>query len=109
MVGYGVFNEKYISDVTMIKPKSVIAVSKQTNLLEYLKTTWSFTPCSSNPAHCWVVFEIDFKFKSALYNHVSDMFLQEIINSMVSAFEGRCRKTFCKEEKEKRRGIDTCN
>lgn len=109
VVGYGVFNEKYISDVTMIKPKSVIAVSKQTNLLEYLKTTWSFTPCSSNPAHCWVVFEIDFKFKSALYNHVSDMFLQEIINSMVSAFEGRCRKTFCKEEKEKRRGIDTCN
>ena len=109
IVGYGVFNEKYISDVQLIRPKSVIAVSKQTNLLEYLRTEWSFTPCSSNPNHCWVTFAIDFKFKSAVYNHVSDMFLQDIINSMVSAFEGRCRKEYCKVEKDKMRGMDTCN
>lgn len=109
VVGYGVFNEKYISDVELIRPRSVIAVSKQTNLLEYLRTEWSFTPCGSNPNHCWVTFAIDFKFKSALYNQVSDMFLQDIIDSMVSAFEDRCRKEFCKVEKDKRRGTDTCN
>jgi ribosome-associated toxin RatA of RatAB toxin-antitoxin module len=109
VVGYGMFNEKYISDVELIRPSSVIAKSKQTNLLEYLTTKWSFSPCSSNPLHCWVTFEIDFKFKSALYNQVSDMFLQDVINSMVSAFEGRCRKEFCNVEKEKKRGTDTCN
>jgi coenzyme Q-binding protein COQ10 len=109
VVGYGMFNEKYISDVELIRPSSVIATSKQTNLLEYLRTKWSFSPCSSNPLHCWVTFEIDFKFKSALYNQVSDMFLQDVINSMVSAFEGRCRKEFCNVEKEKKRGTDTCN
>ena len=109
VVGYGLFNERYISDVELDYPKSIIAVSKQTNLLEYLQTKWSFTPCSTNPLHCWVVFEIDFKFKSPLYNHVSDMFLQEIVNSMVSAFETRCRKEFCVQEKDKKRGMDTCN
>lgn len=108
-VGYGLFHEKYISDVQLVRPKSVVATSRQTNLLEYLKTTWTFSPCSSNPLHCWVVFEIDFKFKSAMYNSVSDMFLQDIINSMVSAFEGRCRKKHCRIEKEKSRGLDTCN
>ena len=109
VVGYGMFNERYISDVQLEWPKSIIAVSKQTNLLEYLQTKWSFTPCSTNPNHCWVIFEIDFKFKSPLYNHVSDMFLQEIVNSMVTAFETRCRKEFCNQEKDKKRGMDTCN
>lgn len=109
VVGYGIFNEKYISDVELKYPSSIVAVSKQTNLLDYMTTKWSFSPCSSNPRHCWVIFEIDFKFKSALYNQISDMFLQDIINSMVSAFEGRCRKEFCHIEKEKKRGSDTCN
>jgi ribosome-associated toxin RatA of RatAB toxin-antitoxin module len=108
-VGYGVFKESYISVVTLDRPKSVIAVSKQTNLLEYLETKWHFTPCSSNARHCWVTFEIDFKFKSVLYNSVSDMFLQDIINSMVKAFEEQCRKEFCHIEKGKSRGSDTCN
>ena len=109
VVGYGIFNEKYISDVELKYPSSIVAVSKQTNLLEYMTTKWSFSPCSSNPRHCWVIFEVDFKFKSPLYNQISDMFLQDIINSMVSAFEGRCRKEFCHLEKEKKRGSDTCN
>ena len=92
VVGFGYFNEKYVSVVKLDKPKSVIAVSRQTNLLEYLKTEWSFAPTSSDPKKCWVTFKIDFKFKSPLYNQISDMFLQDVINRMVKAFEDQCRK-----------------
>ena len=103
VVGFGYFNEKYISVVQLDKPRSVKAVSKQTNLLEYLKTEWSFAPSSSDPKKCWVTFKIDFKFKSPLYNQISDMFLQDVINRMVKAFEDQCRKEFAEKNR------DTCN
>jgi ribosome-associated toxin RatA of RatAB toxin-antitoxin module len=105
VVGFGYFNEKYISIVKLNRPKSVIAESKQTNLLEYLKTEWSFAPTSNDPKKCWVTFKIDFKFKSPLYNQVSDLFLQDVINRMVKAFEEQCRKEFAEKTLTK----DTCN
>lgn len=108
-VGYGLFNEKYISVVRLDHPKSVIAESRQTSLLEYLKTEWHFSPCSNNPKHCWITFEINFKFKSPIYSQISDMFLQDVVNSMVKAFEDQCKKEFCHHEKNKSRGSDTCN
>ena len=103
VVGFGYFNEKYISVVKLDRPRSVVAVSKQTNLLEYLKTEWSFAPTSSDPKKCWVTFKIDFKFRSPLYNQISDLFLQDVINRMVKAFEDQCRKEFAEKNR------DTCN
>ena len=94
VVGFGYFNEKYLSVVTLDCPRSVTAISKETNLLEYLRTEWKFTPSKSDPSKCWVSFQIDFKFRSALYNQVSDMFLQDIVKNMVQAFEAQCRKRF---------------
>jgi ribosome-associated toxin RatA of RatAB toxin-antitoxin module len=94
VVGFGYFNEKYISEVTLSHPTSVIAVSRQTSLLEYLRTEWKFTPSKSDPQKCWISFQIDFKFKSALYNQVSEMFLQEIVKNMVHAFETQCQQRF---------------
>lgn len=105
VVGFGYFNEKYVSVVKLDRPRSVIAVSKQTNLLEYLKTEWSFAPTSNDPKKCWVTFKIDFKFKSPLYNQISDMFLQDVINRMVKAFEEKCRKEFAEKSSLK----DTCS
>ena len=105
VVGFGYFNEKYVSVVKLDRPRSVIAVSRQTNLLEYLKTEWSFAPTSNDPKKCWVTFKIDFKFKSPLYNQISDMFLQDVINRMVKAFEEKCRKEFAEKSTLK----DTCN
>lgn len=96
VVGFGYFQERYISVVEMDRPRKVIATSKETSLFEYLRTEWRFTPNLTDPRKCWVTFEVEFKFKSALYNQAADMFLKEVVNKMVAAFEGQCKKEFPK-------------
>jgi ribosome-associated toxin RatA of RatAB toxin-antitoxin module len=97
-VGFNVFAEKYVSKVEAVEPTSVTAISSQTNLFEYLRTEWKFTP-ASDPSTTWVTFQVDFKFKSAMYNQLSTLFLQEVVTKMVKAFEQRC-VTVCIEHKE---------
>ena len=61
VVGYQIFSERYISNVTLNEPVSVIAVSNQTNLFEHLRTEWKFSP-SQDSKCCWVTFQVDFQF-----------------------------------------------
>ena len=91
VVGFGLFKEKYVSNVTLNFPTSVIAVSNQTNLFEHLRTEWRLSPLTSDPQSCWIVFQIDFKFKSTIYNNVSNLFFQNIVDNMIKAFESRCK------------------
>lgn len=97
-VGFNIFAEKYTSKIEVLEPTFVSAVSTQTNLFEYLRTEWKFTP-ASDPSATWVTFQLEFKFKSAMYNELSRLFLQEVIAKMVKAFEQRC-KTVRLEQKE---------
>jgi ribosome-associated toxin RatA of RatAB toxin-antitoxin module len=94
-VGFDVFTEKYTSHVQLQPYSSIIATSKDTKLLEHLHTEWKFAPSASNPlSSCWVTFRVEFQFKSSLYSHISDLFMREVTNNMVKAFEGRCRAVY---------------
>jgi len=89
-VGFNIFTEHYISNVTVDEPNQVNAVSTDTILFEYLKTEWKFTP-ASDPSSTWVTFQVDFQFKSSLYNEVAKLFMTEVVGQMVQAFENRCK------------------
>jgi ribosome-associated toxin RatA of RatAB toxin-antitoxin module len=89
-IGYLLFKESYISVVKCKPYESIVATSNQTNLFEFLKTEWNFQS-GKDPSTCWVTFQIDFKFKSDLYNKVSEMFFLDIVHHMVAAFENRAK------------------
>lgn len=97
-VGFSLYSERYTSTINLLKPSSVIATSTDTKLFNYLKTNWKFVP-AKNPATTWVVFEVEFQFKSSLYNEVSKLFMQEVTSKMVTAFEQRCVLISSKERK----------
>lgn len=90
VVGFGMFEECYTSDVLVDPGLSVSATSQETNLLEYLHTQWEFTPTKSNPNQCWVNFKVEFQFKSRLYNEFAGIFMNEVVSKMVGAFEKQC-------------------
>lgn len=93
-VGFGIFTEKYISHVSLHRDRQVTAVSNQTNLFQNLKTEWKFTSSGRESRECWVSFHINFQFKSAVYNRLSELFLQDVIKNMVQAFEDQCKKRY---------------
>jgi hypothetical protein len=41
-----------------------------------------------------MTFYVDFAFKSPLYRHVASLFFEEVVEKMMGAFEGRCRKLY---------------
>ena len=88
LVGFGMFNEKYVSDVVLDPNTSISATSQDTKLLESLHTHWEFKP-AKNPQHCWINFKVEFQFKSKLYNEFAGIFMDEVASKMVGAFEGR--------------------
>lgn len=89
-VGFKYLTEQYVSQVQLQPPKVVTAQSNQTNLFEFLRTEWKFTP-AQDPNCTWVSFQVDFKFRSALYNELSEFFMSEVVHNMVKAFEERCK------------------
>lgn len=93
VVGFGIFTESYISSVRLFPNHAVKAVSRDSNLFQTLNTEWKFSP-ASNPKHCWVTFQIDFQFKSSLYNIVSEKFLDEVVKKMVEAFQLQCERRY---------------
>ena len=97
-IGFGILNEKYTSKVSFIRPSTIIATSHQTHVFDYLKTEWKFTP-SNDPAKSWITFQLDFKFHSELYSSICDLFMQQVVNKMVHAFETRCALVYSKNRR----------
>lgn len=93
VVGFGIFTERYTSHVTLVNPSKVIAVSSETTLFQHLKTEWQFSR-AKDPKSCWVTFQVDFEFRSAVYNKLSEVFLKEIVDNMVEAFQSECKKKY---------------
>lgn len=99
-VGYSLFHERYISIVSIQPPTRVTAMSNQTNLFEFLRTDWEFHPARDGQS-TWVTFQVEFQFKSALYNRISELFFQDIINHMVAAFENRCKELYTRDARQR--------
>ncbi len=96
-VGFEMFTEKYVSNVILHNnnDKSNISkieiLSKDTAVLEHLSSVWAFSPVKDDDSMCIVDFEVSFKFKSSLYDSVSDLFMTQVAQQMVNAFEKRCQ------------------
>lgn len=62
-------------------------------LFDHLDSTWVMEQ-GPTPHSCWLTFDVDFAFRSALHGYVADMFFAEVVKRMVGAFEGQCDKRF---------------
>lgn len=61
----------------------------ESTLFSHLNSEWKFA-AGPTPHSVWLEFEIDFAFKSPLYRQVASLFFEEVVQRMMSAFEGRC-------------------
>ncbi|OZJ06857.1 hypothetical protein BZG36_00144 [Bifiguratus adelaidae] len=82
-VGYKMFSEKYVSKVTCVYPRKVIAQASDASMFKRLDTTWEFlaVPSSSTPS-TKLRFSIDFEFTSPLHAHASELFFDQVSKQM---------------------------
>ena len=94
-VGFKHFQESYKSKVTLTQ-NVIKADSFDSSVFDILKTSWTFQPIPANDTittnsnmRCALKFECEFRFKSLLYNQMSDLVLERVGREMVGAFEIR--------------------
>lgn len=87
-VGFGKVTEKYNSTVTCIEPHLVKAVCTDGMLFNSLLCIWRFAPGKKSQT-CVIDFQVSFEFRSLIYSQLANMVFNEIIKTMVDAFEKR--------------------
>lgn len=97
VIGFPPINESYTSKVTMIYPRIVKAECREGRLFDHLDTLWLFSPgLKNNSDTCVIDFSLSFKFKSAIYSQLSNLFFNEIVRQMENAFLQEARRRYGK-------------
>ncbi|CAN4122680.1 unnamed protein product [Withania somnifera] len=89
-IGFKFLVESYVSHVELNRPKYIKTTATDTGLFDHLINIWEFNP-GPTPGSCNLHFLVDFKFQSALYGQVANMFFKEVVSKLVGSFHDRCR------------------
>jgi coenzyme Q-binding protein COQ10 len=104
-IGFRLFNEKYLSNVTLVPGESVTAEAVTgeaakaagrgggSGLFERLVSTWKFSP-GAHANECVVDFDIDFRVGSVIHAQAVGLFFEEVSRMQINAFEERCDRLY---------------
>ena len=95
VIGFGLFQESFRSQVTLDRPRQV-KVHAIDGPLEHLTNTWTFTP-TIDKTH--VDFVIDFQFKSHMLDHIVNGMFYQAATQMMSAFESRVHLVHMRQQR----------
>lgn len=102
-VGFRFLSEKYTSVITLDPDRSVSADVPHSNLFDYLITDWTFRPGPSGSTN--LTFYVEFAFRNPVYQRVTNLFFEEVVRRMVSAFEHQCVRKYRAPEHVEATGI----
>ena len=91
VVGYKMFREKFSSKVIVTEPDS-IHIEYLKGPLKHLKNHWRFI--REPDGSCMIDFSVEFEFKNSALQGIAQVFFQEVIKRMVSAFESRAQEIY---------------
>ena len=101
-VGFRFLSESYSSVITLDRPRSVKVDVPTSSLFEYLINDWEFIP---HPKGTELYFKVHFAFRSRLYQQMSNLFFEDVVKKMVSAFENRCHVLHQAKRERRRRSV----
>ena len=99
VVGHGPLREKFVTRDVLDRPHS-IEVSYLRGPFRHLHNSWVFAPAEGGST---VSFEVEFEFRSRLFERLMGRFFGEAVRRMVAAFERRARDIYGKPKERPRR------
>jgi coenzyme Q-binding protein COQ10 len=97
-VGWRNIEEEFVCDLHCEPHHLVVAESTTHSLFEHLYTKWTVEP-NERRNSCDMSLELEYKFKSELYNKMSSMFAKSVSDLVIGAFDKRARELRRRERK----------
>ncbi|MEX1147811.1 MAG: type II toxin-antitoxin system RatA family toxin [Sphingomonadales bacterium] len=97
VIGFRMFRERFTSRVRYNDPEW-IEVDYVKGPLKHLHNRWRFE--EAEDGHCVIDFEVDFEFRSALFEKLVGALFTEAVHRMVMAFESRARELYARPADE---------
>jgi coenzyme Q-binding protein COQ10 len=91
IIGYKMFQEKFVSEVTLDRPHA-ITVQYRSGPLSHLSNAWEFKP--KGRKGCEISFHVDFDFHSPFLRVAMSLFFDKALSKMVEAFEARAKDLY---------------
>ena len=91
VIGYKVFRERFVSEVTLDRPRRLDVIYRE-GPFRYLSNHWIFEPAAGGA--CEIDFYVDFEFHSKLMQKMIGVVFNEAVKIMVSAFEKRAGEIY---------------
>ncbi|WP_420404950.1 type II toxin-antitoxin system RatA family toxin [Nisaea sp.] len=91
IIGYKMIRERFTSRVTLSPEKNRIDVEYADGPFRYLNNHWVFEPHDDG---CMIDFYVDFEFKSRMLQKIIEVFFNEAVRRMVTAFESRAYELY---------------
>jgi coenzyme Q-binding protein COQ10 len=94
VVGFKMFRERFTSKVVLEQPGS-IGVVYVSGPLKHLTNSWRFTPEAGGTR---IDFEVDFEFRSRLFETMVGALFSEAVKRMIHAFEKRAHELYASDK-----------
>lgn len=91
VIGYKMIRERFTSKVTLSPERNRIDVEYADGPFKYLNNHWVFEP---HDGGCMIDFYVDFEFKSRMLQKIIEVFFNEAVRRMVTAFESRAYELY---------------
>lgn len=91
VIGYKMFRERFSSKVFLGRPNR-IHIEYMEGPLKHLQNEWLFSPVDGG--QCRIDFTVEFEFQNMLFQKLVNMFFNEVVKRMVSAFEARAASLY---------------
>jgi coenzyme Q-binding protein COQ10 len=95
LVGFKMFRERFTSKVLLDRPNS-IRVDYVAGPLKHLSNSWHFTP---EGAGTRIDFDVDFEFRSRLFETMVGALFSDAVRRMIHAFERRAHALYADGDK----------
>lgn len=96
IVGYKLLRERFSSKVLLEAPDHIY-IEYLRGPLKHLKNHWRFIP--EPDGSCVIDFSVEFEFKNKALQKLSEIFFEQVITRMVSAFEARAHDLYAASDK----------
>ena len=93
-IGFLAFDERYVSRVTLERPRAVSAVATNSGPFAHCRTAWRLRDADADAPGCELDFRLSMQMRTLLHDQALRRVIDRVVDQQVAAFRSRCEALY---------------